>query len=803
MALLVDLDVWKPEEASTETLLDEFVARSHGIWEGRATPLILHRGGTIAEEDWRFLRLSDPDCIQSAGPLANDMLSRIDDELAPIHVDLARVCQHRASFEPIGIPIFPTEEVLAAFGKLPILVFDLKPGCDPQVRRFVERNFGAFEQWVDTRNPEAIRRMAPVEGRLKHIPIEAVPISDRASLADFLNFAAGSRPAKGVAYVPPRRFVALCELAGHPTPHSFLRGNLDREYLVHVGDSASDFAVHWNTSCWSGNLAAPYRNQLWIPMALAQDASLNDALNNWLRVQTGAGNSNPRGVVFASMSIESDLLRACAEAICRSSKHPVPFRAVTKEESTKTREHSFRDLDHRVRLIGSESDVYRRIIHGTRGVVDIPFPTPCGITKPEGTWMVDVQVEQIAPGLGERDPIRPWLLPRSASRMAQQIFRAAARINHSGIFSVEMTYNTVFIGNRAKPELRLQLVDEANVVSWLLTSPRSNWRMPKDPRTKLPGNSTESWEVRFSQPGRLLRGLLGLFGGLSDAEQFLSRPFWQKLFRELAAIDPKRDQELIDRTRNLLKKKLKQLKPTSVQLEEAAKGIAGLVGGRAHGQYRTLRQCERLRLDLGKSEQQQGQFAAGSTRTIVIRMGPFSREQMLGEFNVLTSRGILRLGAALACPRCGVTTWHGLPSLKETVNCPGCDFEITVPINQQWSVELNSLAKMAVVQGVLGVVQAACGLGQMAESFFYMPSCELFRPGDKDPWHEVDLAAVVNGELVVCEVKEGGVKPKDLDSLVEISEVLRPARAVLFVNKEEWSSEMNRPFEKAKEQLAL
>jgi hypothetical protein len=305
--------------------------------------------------------------------------------------------------------------------------------------------------------------------------------------------------------------------------------------------------------------------------------------------------------------------------------------------------------------------------------------------------MVDVLVEQLAHDMAERDPIRPWLLPRSASRIAQRIFKAAARINRSGYFSVEMTYNSVFFGNRAKPELRVQLMEEEKVVSSFLTSPRSNWRMPKDPRSSVPAKTSELQSVRLSQPGQLLRGLLGLFGGLSDAEHFLSRPFWQKLFRELAAMDPKRDLELIDQTQNLLKKKLRQLNPTAAQLEAAAKGVAGLVGGRAHGQYRTLRQCERLRVELAKSEQRQGHFAAGPVQHIVFKLGPFSQEQMLGEFNVLTSRGILRVGTALGCPRCGVTTWHGLSSLKGKVSCPGCEFEITVPFNQQWSVELNSL----------------------------------------------------------------------------------------------------------------
>ncbi len=144
-----------------------------------------------------------------------------------------------------------------------------------------------------------------------------------------------------------------------------------------------------------------------------------------------------------------------------------------------------------------------------------------------------------------------------------------------------------------------------------------------------------------------------------ESDQILSRPFWQKLFRELAALDPKRDKTLVDRTRDLLKKELRNLSPTGDQLERIAKRVAGLVAGRVRGQYRTLRQCERLRLEMAQSERRQGHFAAGGTRLIVLRLGQYSRDSMLADFEFLTARRILRLGVALSCPRCGVTSWYG------------------------------------------------------------------------------------------------------------------------------------------------
>jgi hypothetical protein len=163
----------------------------------------------------------------------------------------------------------------------------------------------------------------------------------------------------------------------------------------------------------------------------------------------------------------------------------------------------------------------------------------------------------------------------------------------------------------------------------------------------------------------------------------------------------------------------------------------------------------------------------------------------LREFDDLIERNVLRLGGVLACAECGVRQWHSLRELDQTVPCSGCDNRLTVPIDLQWSVQLNTLARSSVAQGVLGVLQALSGLERHASSFFFAPSYELFRPGDEVPWREVDVAAIVDGDLVV---KEGKLSPTDLDGLVEICELLRPTRALFFFNQAEWRKDLESQF---------
>ncbi len=116
---------------------------------------------------------------------------------------------------------------------------------------------------------------------------------------------------------------------------------------------------------------------------------------------------------------------------------------------------------------------------------------------------------------------------------------------------------------------------------------------------------------------------------------------------------------------------------------------------------------------------------------------------------------------------------------------------------------LNSLARMAVTQGVVGVVQVLNGLRREANtSFFYSPSLELYRPGDKRPWHEIDLLCVIDGALTIVEVKEGRVKSSDLEELVEIAKALRPDRAVIAVERKEWNSTLEAEIERHRADLA-
>jgi|GEM_PF-7067111 len=775
-----------------DDLLDGILRNAHSRWMGRLSPVVFVNNGAIDEPSWEILRQFEPDHIVCPSPLPTALVAEIDEKLRPIRLAVREdeaLKPPFSSFETSGVQMPPTPAMLEALRESRLLLLELAKSHDPVCARFLHRNFGCFEQWFDQK--DRLRHNMWLEESLKKLELWRVPVTDRASVAGFLHAAAGSRFLKEtLPWVPATPFAAPCEFACSGRHHVFLRGHLDHNYQVVVGDTPEDFSEHWNGPVWTGNDATPYKNQLWLPLELAEAPELADALNGWLARQTNWGNSNSRHVVFSSSSVDAGRLKVIGQKLCDGLAR-LPFHVESgPAPQLKNRQRCFERMHPSLPWNGSETDVFRRVLHGQRGTVEVPEPAVMGHTrKVHGTWAVDVQISHDAEHQLFSNVEAPWLLPaHRGAKFCHFVFRKHGRIARPGIFALEQE-RSAHPGNRSgKPELDVQLMPEADVACVLLLRSESNWSDTSDPRSKL--KATPFLEkTRFSDKGQLFLGLVSLLSSPRDAEQLLERVFWRRLFREMASMDPGRDERLAGRALNVLRKELQAEKIESAKLEKVARRLASLVEGRVQPPSRTLRECERLRLSIPKPAESSEDFKRGSSGYIVGGPRPVTRAEMIEGLDWLVERNVVHLGVDLTCPDCGQSAWHRLDQLEQVTDCPGCEARIPVPVNTQGSMVLNSLARMAVTQGVVGVVQVLNGFRREARSsFFYAPSLELYRSGDKRPWHEIDLLCVVDGELAIVEVKEGRVKASDIDELVEIAKALRPDRAIIAVDRKEWNA---------------
>jgi len=168
-----------------------------------------------------------------------------------------------------------------------------------------------------------------------------------------------------------------------------------------------------------------------------------------------------------------------------------------------------------------------------------------------------------------------------------------------------------------------------------------------------------------------------------------------------------------------------------------------------------------------------------------------TEEQMKQGLNELVELNVLRLGAYFRCAFCGIECWYHVDDLKQEVRCQGCGNQQSIGMQIEWHYALNSLVEMGVQQGQLFAMDALAALASNSHgSLFYCPSLELFKADSPRPWHEIDVAAVADGEFVVGEVKGGSIAAGDFVQLADIAEVLRPQRAIMFLPHENISSDV-------------
>lgn len=142
-------------------------------------------------------------------------------------------------------------------------------------------------------------------------------------------------------------------------------------------------------------------------------------------------------------------------------------------------------------------------------------------------------------------------------------------------------------------------------------------------------------------------------------------------------------------------------------------------------------------------------------------------------FAYLAVRGLFRMGAKLACPHCGMSSWTALDSLKQRVTCEMCgrDFDATRqlvanPLHYRRSGVLGAERNaQGAIPVTLTLQQLESNLGRGLRENLYTTSVELAPTSDpKSPICEIDFIWIVPDRnpddtiIVLGECKDRGVK---------------------------------------------
>jgi hypothetical protein len=278
-----------------------------------------------------------------------------------------------------------------------------------------------------------------------------------------------------------------------------------------------------------------------------------------------------------------------------------------------------------------------------------------------------------------------------------------------------------------------------------LARPRLRLPAAADVLSKLAGAA--GYDLRPSQTGRLNATLAGLWGGYPEAAEDLGGCTWP-LLRGLTPVDGEKD---------------------------------GPKGGRlvVHGiPYITFGQAARLL-----------SMPAAQTREILDRLG---------------RRRILRRGLLLCCDRCNWLAWYPLDDLGQDFRCQRCTHVNMIeqqlwrdPFEEPaWFYDLDHAVREALrLNGRVPILAASSLARQNRAAFSLTLDFEMIKPGADKPTVEIDLGAIGDGQVILCEAKSSStLAGSDTDEKRDTAKLITACRALtadvlcLATTQPEWSS---------------
>jgi hypothetical protein len=307
---------------------------------------------------------------------------------------------------------------------------------------------------------------------------------------------------------------------------------------------------------------------------------------------------------------------------------------------------------------------------------------------------------------------------------------------------------------RGERRLDISLPDDLTIFALLARVPYRHY-YTRDARDKMPparlGRALFD-HVRRSEKGRYLSGLLDLFDGLHPASSTLEEPYWRRMFDLLSGRSGVKDDTVIERTGNKLRKRLGANRAEFYQNDRSMAWLAQYVVDLARSlpaasqdlDFRTFNEHAKKEMDDFKATRAGGEA------------WEYSEGDLVRALARLTEPGVLLMGLRARCPVCGYRVWHHLDDARQNLRCGGCNASFPMPPEQRWHYRLNNLARAAYAEhGLLPVVLV---LGQLLKeartSFIFTPCLDLFEDGEEGPFGDLDIAAIVDGRFVVGEVKQ-------------------------------------------------
>lgn len=582
--------------------------------------------------------------------------------------------------------------------------------------------------------------------------------------------------------------ISLAYLSNIYSKHIVVRSHeWTNSFCLIVGDTFVDRVSCWNAGLLFDDAQHQTYKTLRLPASVINDAAKIEQIkkfinaNNWINRY----GSQPQVTVRSSSLSEAQMKEFAQQVGSKGSwcsYHVQPIGSIEDccPPPPKERESSWMPARH------DNPDVQIPLRHKTESA---PVPQPFHLKHAPsahpicsaGQWMAQYRIDRTEDNSRFSNLRDMWRLPKRNQLTRLFLGSIEARIMAGGDLAVPVdnAIQRVEINEPDDMDFFFSLLHQPSVYSHPDIRYRDHYDVPYE-------------YSRRSDKGRYLQGVLGMFGSLGRAYQVLTNGFWRQQFIKLGTTSENEYPRLV---RTLKKRFTPQAGKFTFERDEQWENLAKTVVSQAFN-VRQPKYTVKLQT-LIKEWSQHLERAIESDANLqkqkdsILAEGP---QKLTDSLSGLCREGVFHQGHSWTCNHCAYRNWTALDALSIRLECQVCHQEHNTPINLQFDFRLNEfLATCLREHDTLSVVWA---LGELqhrsrATSFIFAPQMELFRkyPDNDaaDPDREIDLLCVIDGKVVIGEVKASlsEIDKQEIDSLIALALEIRPDVVVISAMKGE------------------
>ena len=360
-----------------------------------------------------------------------------------------------------------------------------------------------------------------------------------------------------------------------------------------------------------------------------------------------------------------------------------------------------------------------------------------GLAK--GQWIIELDIQRHNNLSKYSNVVDTWVLPRRR-KIVQAFTRNLGKVTSSHRLAVLPTTQDFPFGSSSINEERsynLSLPDDESFFRYLLLDV---FKYSHDDLRASLSETMSYKDMEISDKGENLRGVISMFRSLSDAYDVLTKKYWREVLRAGK------------------EKTVKSLVFTREQLE----------GFLPNDRSTKEKLMTELRMaDIGKVTQ-------------------YMESNLTDTLEYLIRLSVFYYIHQWRCEYCGHTNSQTFDKMKIRKNCEICSTEYLVPIDLQWTYQLNDFVFRSLVTHTGLPVLWTLGFlhGQTSsESFWYLPEADLYESYDAPEKQEIDVLCVRGGQFIAAEVKLSATQlinnPEAQDSFVKKMNLIQPDIAIL------------------------